>query len=183
MKIKTKIKLTKLKDKLFNILNIGLCIIVYPVYLLATKIDSISHYNKEDIKHYKDEKLRKLLYSKIQDRIINEGELYILDVDYIDEYDERYDMIKIENLFNKCYASEKKYKILDDYYYYGIEPKYRQSMINGYWWDVVKNFDNDEISVKVINKEQLRELNQDWEHIKYSSVYRRTQRILYITKK
>lgn len=183
MKIKTKVRLTKLKDKLFNILNIGFCVIAYPVYLLATKVDSISHYNKENPKYYKDEKIRKLLYSKIQDRIIEEGELYILDIDYIDEYDECYDMVKIEHLFQKYYYSEKKYKMLDDYYYYGIEPKDREQLIKGYWWDVIKSFDNDELSVKTINKEQLRELNPEWDYIKYSSIYRKTQRMLYITKK
>lgn len=180
MKIKNKLKLIKFKYKLYNKFIKVIRIILYPIAYIDDKICKKKINNKRNPNNYNYDKVKKLLYSKIQDKLIKENELFVMDIDYISESEDCWGIYKLSDLFSKEFGRklDKKYIYLDNYYYYtDLKDKDR------FWYDIISKFNTDEICVTEINKEQFRNLNKDWEYIKYSDCYRKSKRILYISKR
>ena len=162
IKVKTKLKIKNFKknvaDKYYNFMQW----LFKPLAKLEDKIRDRSYKRKCVTSRYKIDKLKKLVYKSIQDRLIHDDELFIFDnsVGHIDRDYWDCNYLKVEDLLR-----ENKYKYLKDYYYHA-----RPKMITYEDWFV---------KVEVVDKDKA------FKYVKYKEyeqLYKKSNKILKITK-
>lgn len=143
-----------------------------PLAKLEDKIMDRSYKRKCDSSIYKIDKLKKLIYKSIQDKLMIYDELFIFDnsVEYInrDYWDCNY--LKVEDLLCK-----NKYKYLKEYYYHA-RPKI---VTNENWFEIIKEFNGDDIRVEIVDKDDV---FKDVKYKEYTQLYKNSNKILKITK-
>lgn len=172
IKVKTKLKIKNFKknvaDKYYNFMQW----LFKPLAKLEDEIEDRSYKRKCNASTYKIDKLKKLVYKSIQDRLMYDNELFIFDnsVDYIDRDCWGWDYLKVEDVLRR-----NKYKYLKDYYYHA-KPK---MITYEDWFEIIKEFNGDDIKVEITDKDEA------FKYVKYKEceqLYRKSNKILKITK-
>lgn len=172
IKVKTKLKIKSFKrnaaDRYYNFMKW----LFKPLAKLEDKIIDRSYKKRCDASTYKIDKLKKLVYKSIQDKLMYDDELFIFDnsVGCIDRDYWGCNYLKVEDLLRK-----NKYKYLKDYYYHA-----RPKMITYEdWFEIIKEFDGDDVKVEVVDKDEAFKYVKYKEHI---PLYIKSNKILKITK-
>lgn len=171
IKIKTKLKIKKLKydlrDKYYKFMQW----LFKPLIKLSEHIDDKKYEKKCDPNTYNIDKLKKTLYKGIQNLLLSEDVLFIFDstVGFIPE-DSGWNDMTVWDLFKKS-----KNKLLSNYVYY-VKPK---TIPHDDWFDIIKDFNGNDIKVEEVDKDEAFKYTK---YKEYDSLYRKSNRILRITK-
>lgn len=169
MKIKTKIKIKKIKKGTVDAYYKTLRFAFRPLVFLIEKVDEKKYKRKFEECRYNRSKIEKLLYKTLQNELMLEDCIYIFDVDWISEDDESSIYFKDIEVFKFS-----KYKYLKEYYsYVYFKVKDKQKFISELF-DTILSFNNNEMIVREIDKEELYLDKFD----KYRSLYQDSRKIL-----
>lgn len=172
MKVTTKIKIKDFKKKISKKWYCILEFIFKPLARIYSRIEDRKHKKKCDPSTYNQLKIKKELYKELQRRLLRDNSIYIFDLVFISEEDSSSDFLLIEDLF---WRGNSKY--LKNYYYYAKPKTLKMSDV----WDVIKGFNNNDISVVELDKEGFKQCFPDWKYIEYSQLYRKSERILKVS--
>lgn len=173
MKIETKLKIRNLKrttrDRWYKFLQF----ILKPLAICCDKIDDKKYKHKCDASNYKLKKIKRLLYKELQRRLMMDEDIYIFYIDYITEEDKSSNFLEMKDLFRNS-----KYQYLKNYAWYAKNKILKMSDM----FDVVKEFNNVDMTVKDITKDEFKSLMTGWTYIEYSKLYKKSERILKISR-
>ena len=172
MKIRTKLKTKHILNKIDESFCKFLYWIFTPYIKICEGLDKKKREKLQTDSYYKQRKLEKLLYKTIQNMLMREDELYIFDTKTppidTDIYDWNY--INIDNLLRRSdylYLTRYAYRVR------------KKSVSYDEWFNIVKNFDNDDIRVEEVSKD---EAFSYMKYKQYDPLYRQSNKILKILK-
>lgn len=175
MKLKTRLKLKVFKIRVKKAWYKFWEVLVFkPISKPYLAIQDRKLAKRRDGSNYHPNKLKKLLYKTIQDRILVDECFYIFDIDFIPETEKYSNFIKLRDLFTRS-----THKYLSDYWYEARNPLITKEDM----WDVIVGFNGNDIDVSYITKEEFMKDMPSWKYIKYSKLYRDSKRIIRLRAK